>query len=163
MRIQMRDKALLYAPALIVLSLLLYTIKMEISKPEVAYVDIGKMLESYTFRKDLEAEGTKNLYQIRNTVDSLKLARKMTSNPVIDSQIRSSERAFEHSYTFLNQELTKKVWERLNPLLEEFGKAQGYALLIGANGAGTVLYGNKKNDVTAEAISYINNNYGKEK
>lgn len=146
---------------LLVLVLSVLVFRDHFGKPAIAYVDIGRMLDGYKFKKDMENESSKNLYQIKNTVDSLKMVQKMGLNPIVDSQILYAERAFDQYYSYSNQEMTKKVWERLNPQLEEFGKQYNYELIIGANGAGTILYGSKHNDVTAEAISFINNKYEK--
>lgn len=155
------DKVLLYTITIVALSLSIITLKNEFGKTKVVYVDIGKLLEGYKFKKDLEAEGTKNLYKIKNAVDSLKMVQKLKSDPLIDSQIVYAERAFDQYYTYSNQEMTKKIWERLNPLLEEFGKDNNYELIVGANGAGTVLYGEKRNDVTELAINFMNKKYEK--
>ncbi|MFA6152612.1 MAG: OmpH family outer membrane protein [Chitinophagaceae bacterium] len=158
---QKSDRIILYSISLIVIAMAGIMVKGKIQKPAVAYIDISKMVEGYKFKKDMEAEGTKNLYHIKNTVDSLKLVQKMGSNQLVDSQVMYAERAFEQYYTYSNQEMTKKIWERLNPLLEEFGKERNYELIIGANGAGSLLYGSKKNDVTDEAIVFINKKYEK--
>jgi outer membrane protein len=155
------DKVLLYTSSLLLAGILGVTIKNQFGSPKTVYVDIGKMQEGYKFKKDLEAEGTKNLYKIKNAIDSLKMIDKVDANPVIDSQIMYAERAFNQYYTYSNQEMTKKIWERLNPLLEEFGKQNNYEMIVGANGAGTVLYGNKENDVTEQAINFINKKYEK--
>ena len=156
------DKIVLYTLAIIVLGLLVVTMKQSLGSSRIVYIDIGKMLEGYRFKKDLEQEGNKNLYHIKATVDSLKLAKKVDAgNGAIDSQVLHAERAFDQYYTYSNQELTKRVWERLNPLLEQYGKEKGYSLVVGANGAGTVLYGDKKIDVTEDAVKYINEHYAK--
>ncbi|MFA6152799.1 MAG: hypothetical protein WC716_15860 [Chitinophagaceae bacterium] len=158
---QKSDRIILYSTSLIVLAMAGIMLKGKIQKSPVAYIDISKMVEGYKFKKDMEAEGTKNLYQIKNTVDSLKLIQKMGTSPSVDSQVMYAERAFEQYYTYSNQEMTKKIWERLNPLLEEFGKEAGCELIVGANGAGSVLYGSKKIDVTEAAIGFINRKYEK--
>lgn len=155
------DKIVLYTIALIVMLILAYLIKKEFSQSKTVYVDIGKMLEGYKFKKDLENESTQNLYKIKNTVDSLKMVKKMDNNLIIDSQIHYAERAFEQYYSYSNQEMTKKIWERLNPLLEQYGKEKKIELLIGANGAGTLLYGDTQRDKTTEVIQYINQHYEK--
>ncbi len=158
---QKLDRIILYATSFIVLAMAGIMINSKVQKSSVAYIDISKMLEGYKFKKDMEAEGTKNLYQIKNTVDSLKLIQKMGNNPLVDSQVMYAERAFEQYYSYSNQEMTKKIWERLNPLLEEFGKEVGCELIVGANGAGSVLFGSKKIDVTEDAIGFINRKYEK--
>lgn len=155
------QKVILYGTATIAIALSAYTLSRDFGKKPIAYIDISKMLEGYKFKKEMADESTKNLYMIKGRIDSLKVAHKLDTSPMIDTQIAYAERAFEQYYTFSAQEMTKKVWDRLNPLLEDFGKEHGYQLIIGANGAGTVLYGAPGNDVTAEAIQYVNKKYEK--
>lgn len=162
MRMKKSEQILLYSVTILVLGLLAMTLKQSLGVSKVVYVDIGRMLEGYKFKKDLENEGNKNLYQIKATVDSLKLAHKVDAgNAAIDSQVLHAQRAFDQYYVYSNQELSKKVWERLNPLLEQYGKERGYELVVGANGAGTVLHGAKNIDVTDDAVKYINEHYAK--
>lgn len=157
------ERILLYVSALLVLFSTGYIVNKMSGKPRVVYVDIGKLLDGYQLKKDLEGEGTQNLYRIRNVVDSLKMLQKAGSGAEIDSQLVHAEGAFNEYYSYYSQELSKKVWERLNPLLEQFGKEQQLQLVIGANGAGTVLYGDKDSDITEEAIRYVNEHYAKGK
>jgi outer membrane protein len=150
------ERVLLYATALLVLFSAGYTVKLITEKKKIVYVDIGKLLDGYKLKKDLEAESTQNLYRIKNVVDSLKMMQKAGAGPMVDSQLATAEGAFNEYYSYSSQEISKKVWERLNPLLEQFGKDRKLELVIGANGAGTVLYGDKQADVTEEATRYVN-------
>ncbi len=157
------DKALLYVVAVAVLALAAVVLKRGSVTKEISYVDIGKLTDNYAFKKDLEALSSKNLYGIKNAIDSLKMVKKMSGNtqPRIDTMLNHAEYAFSQYYAQSNKEITQKIWDRLNPLIEDYGKENGLQLLIGANGAGTVLYGDKKNDVTDNLIAYINKKYEK--
>lgn len=46
-------------------------------------------------------------------------------------------------------------------MLEQYGKERNIRLLVGANGAGTVLYGDKGIDMTDDLIKYLNSKYEK--
>jgi Skp family chaperone for outer membrane proteins len=155
------ERVLLYATAILVLFSTGYVVKQLSAKQKIVYVDIGKLLEGYQLKKDLEAEGSQNLYKIKNVADSLKMMQKAGAGAQVDSQLQHAEGAFNEYYSYYSQEVSKKVWERLNPLLEQFGKERQLELVIGANGAGTVLYGSKQSDITEEAIKYINEHYKK--
>lgn len=155
------ERALLYVTALLVLLSTGFMVLQLTERKKVVYVDIGKLLDGYKLKKDLEAAGTQNLYRIKNVVDSLKMIRKAGSAPLLDSQLVHAEAAFNEYYGYYSQEISKKVWERLNPLLEQFGKEKKLQLVVGANGAGTVLYGDKASDMTEEAIKYVNEHYAK--
>jgi Skp family chaperone for outer membrane proteins len=124
-----------------------------------AFVDIGKLLESYNYRKDLEQSGSKELFRVKGTVDSLRMLAKVGA--AVQEQLAHAEAAFEQYYNYTNQEISKKIWERLNPMLEQYGKDHGLQLLIGANGAGTVLYGSPAADKTQDVLQYVNDRYAK--
>lgn len=157
------EKAMLYGATAFSLVAMSLSLKDVFHEP-VAYVDIGKLVENYKFKKDLEEASGKNLYKIKGAVDSLVMLKKVMGDGAprsLDSQLSYAQYAFNQYYTLSNQDVTKKVWDRLNPLMAEFGKAKGLELLVGANGAGTVLYGSKRCDVTDELIQFINTKYGK--
>ncbi len=130
----------------------------------VSYVDIGKLVDNYKFKKELEEASGKNLYKIKGAVDSLAMLKKAMGNgtpPSLDSQLNYAQYAFNQYYQLSNQDVSKKIWDRLNPLMQEFGENKGLQIMIGATGSGTVLYGSKKNDVTDELIQFINTKYDK--
>lgn len=155
------DKIILYATALIVIVLAVYTIRCTVSEKKIVFVDIGKMLDNYQFKKDMETRSNADLNRIKLVVDSLRTIQRVASSSAIDSQIVHAEDAFEQYYSMASQDLGKKVWERLNPLLEQYGKEKGYQLMVGANGAGTVLYGSDRLNITDDLIKYINEKYAK--
>src|SRR5690606_30007217 len=106
------------------------------------------------------------LNRIKNVKDSLVVARKLSAAQGaeaarIDTIIARVDYAFNQYYHQSSQEINKKIWERLNPVIEQYGKERGFALVIGANGAGTVLYGAPRQDVTDDLIQFVNNKYAK--
>lgn len=158
----MSNKILLYILLVLVLGLVTWEVKKSYTHDGMAYVDIAKLVSEYKFKKDLENETSGNLYKIKNSIDSLELVRKtMTvTQPVrIDSQIAYAKYAFDEYYTKSAEDINKKIWDRLNPLLEEYGKARGLELLIGADGAGTLLYADKGRDMTDDLIQFVNKRY----
>lgn len=159
------DKLLLYVLAIVVLGLTGWTIARETRGSRIAYVDIGKLLDAYKFKKDMEGASSKDLLRIKGIVDSLDLVRKATTTPdgrsAVDTPLAYARNAFQQYYLSSNEEISKKIWERLNPLMEAYGKSRGLKLLIGANGQGTVLYGSKGADVTEDLIGFVNSKYEK--
>ncbi len=130
----------------------------------VAYIDISKVVNAYQMKKDLEQQTAGDLNRIKAVTDSLKMLKKMANNqpsPALDTQIMYAQYAFKQYYEQSNRAINEKIWERLNPLLETYGKERGLQLLVGANGAGTVLYGDKSIDLTEDLIKYLNNKYEK--
>jgi len=131
---------------------------------EVGYIDIGRLVEGYKLKKDLENISSQNLYKIKAVVDSLEMLKKVSgtqSNIELDKQLENAQYAFQQYYSKTNQEINKKIWERLNPVLEQYGSEQHLQMLIGANGAGTLLYADKSRDYTEDLIRYANEKYEK--
>lgn len=158
------DKAILYTTALVTLVVAGIMIKDKIGQSSIAYVDIGRLVSEYAFKKELENNASKNLYAIKGVIDSLNVVKKVAGEhpvPDIDSQLYKANLAFDQYYKVSNQDINQKIWDRLNPLLEKYGEERGLDLIIGANGAGTVLYGHKKADVTDDVIMYINEKHEK--
>lgn len=156
------DKALLYLISVVVLLLAIYAIGNFMSKKEVAYIDIGRLAENYELKKDLENVAAQNLYKIREAIDSLKMLQKVVGNNThIDSQLIHAQQVFNDYYSKSNQEINVKIWERLNPVIEQYGKEKQLVLLIGANGAGSLLYADKKRDLTDDLTDYVNRKYAK--
>ncbi len=159
------DKVLLYLVSILLLGIIILEIKEKFFDKKISYVDINQLVENYKLKKDLEGLATNNLYAIKNVIDSLSAIKKI--NPAdsgqLSRQIENAQQAFQQYYSQSNQEITKKVWERLNPIINDFGKERGYEMIIGATGTGTLLYADKAHDVTEELAKYINDKYEKAK
>lgn len=161
------DKVLLYSISGIVLFIgiyLFYQHGSDTGSKEVGYVDIGRLVEGYKLKKDLENVSSQNLYKIKEVVDSLEMLKKVSGtqpNGELDKQLENAQYAFQQYYAKTNQEINKKIWERLNPVLEEYGSQRHLQMLIGANGAGTLLYADKSRDYTEDLIKYANEKYEK--
>lgn len=137
----------------------------QLMKPaDIAYIDIGKLVSGYQMKKDLDKQANGDLQRIKSVTDSLKMIKKAalgTPTPRLDSQLQYVQYAFQQYYEQSNRKISEKIWERLNPLLEQYGKERNIRLLVGANGAGTVLYGDKGIDMTDDLIKYLNSKYEK--
>jgi outer membrane protein len=159
------ERVLLYSTAFITLALLMTAVRTSFfSSKEIAFVDISKLTENYKYKQDMEGSAAKSLHQTKSTIDSLKLLQHMqvrtgANLTQIDSLVARAEYAFNQYYMRSNQEISKKIWDRLNPVITQYGKDRNLELLIGANGAGTVLYGSEQQDVTDDLISYVNTKY----
>jgi Skp family chaperone for outer membrane proteins len=99
---------------------------------------------------------------LKNRLDSVEVIYK--ANPTDERGqhlVAEGQQRLAEAYTAINKEINQKAWERLNPIINKFGKEKGIDLLIGANGMGTVLYATEARDVTDELIIYANGIYDK--
>ncbi|MBS1773938.1 MAG: OmpH family outer membrane protein [Bacteroidetes bacterium] len=146
-----------------VAGLWVYVLQGNGSKNNIGYVDVGKLTESYNLKKDLEKQSEHDLYQIKGVIDSLKMVKKLQGDAItkVDTQLGRAQYAFKEYYQRSNQEITKKVWDRLNGDIENFGKEKHLQLLLGATGTGSLLYADKGKDMTDAVIQYVNKKYEK--
>ncbi|MBS1780259.1 MAG: OmpH family outer membrane protein [Bacteroidetes bacterium] len=133
---------------------------------KIAVVDAVKLFNGFTMKKELEKEAEVKLKYFSLQVDSLdgqiKLAGYGKDSAVRRSLIQKyliTKRELENQYNQSNQLINEMVWKRLNPLIDEYGKKNGFHLIIGANGMGSVLYNDNYFDKTEEVIQYVNKNY----
>jgi len=65
-------------------------------------------------------------------------------------------RAIEEKTSKREQELLQPVIDEINIMIEDYGKAKHYDMILGTLSGGNVLYGNKSCDVTDEFLDYAN-------
>lgn len=135
---------------------------------KIAVVDAIKLVNSYKMKMELEAKSAGALKFLAHRADSIK------QNLVAQSKIKdvpkdrlnelyttftNAQGELERLYQQSNQEINDQVWKRLNPLVDEYGRGNGYRLIIGANGMGSVLYNDEYYDRTKEVIDFVNKKY----
>ncbi len=137
---------------------------------KIAVVDVIKLVNEFQMKKDLETNGTQQVKQVGIATDSLKRLLQASSNDArmskeelqnLYSNYMSAQRQYDTQVEQLSQEINEQVWNRLNPLIDEYGKQENLRLVIGANGMGTVLYNDDYYDHTQQLIKYVNAKYAK--
>jgi outer membrane protein len=137
---------------------------------KIAMIDAVSLFNEFKMKKELENDFKGLLRAYSQKVDSVNKVIKLIDPKASKEQISDLYRAYdfykskyESEFTASNQTVNEQVWKRLNPLLEEFGKAKGYNLILGANGMGTILYNDSYYDITKEVTEYVNSKYDNEK
>ena len=51
----------------------------------------------------------------------------------------------------------------MNDYIKEYGKKHGYTFIIGATGAGNLVYANEARNITKEILKGLNEEYNKDK
>lgn len=129
---------------------------------KIVYADAIRLFNEYKFKIDLEKMGQGTLTQLKSQLDSVAVIYK--ANPADEKAqqlVAEGQHRLAEAYTAINKEINQKAWERLNPIINKFGKEKGIDMLIGANGMGTVLYASEARDITDELIKYANRTYDK--
>jgi outer membrane protein len=144
------------------------TMNNQRNNKKIAVVDAIKLFNSYKMKMELEAKSAGTLKFLGHRADSIK-QQLMTQSKIKDfpkteldkmyTEFTKAQGLLEQEYQQSNQSINEQVWKRLNPLIDDYGKKEGYRLIIGANGMGSVLYNDDYYDRTKEVIDFVNKKY----
>lgn len=138
------------------------------SNKKIAVVDAISLFNNYKMKIELEAKAGGQLDALARQADSLKqeLSAKSNIKDIPRAELETLYGSFtraqsnlEQAYQASNQTINEQVWKRLNPLIDEYGKTNGFRLIIGANGMGNVLYNDAYYDQTKEITGFVNKKY----
>lgn len=131
------------------------------SDNEIAYADIYKVHQEFELQKlyanYIKAYKDSASAQIENYL--------MTVAPEDTAGIEAMKRSFyetvQKSVSLKTDSLNAIIWKRLNPLIQEYGRAKKYKMILGANGSGTLLYSDSTLDISDDLIKYVNDEYNR--
>lgn len=152
-----------------------------ISQSRIAYIDINKILVGFSdaakVEKDLKAEDEKMQAELKILQDTLAAQIELMSkeydnaNPArkkelqdqlaaANQRINNFKQAGANKLEKLRQEKGKDVVKKVNLYVAEYGKKHRYAIILGANASGNIMYGNTaKYDISDEIIKGLNERY----
>jgi outer membrane protein len=149
---------------------------------KIAYVDTNVLMQKYegmkkaraeyevkakqwqansdTLMKEFEAE-LKNYEKERSrmTKKEQELKEELLGNK--QQQISKYRQATQMKAKEEEQKLTQTVVNTVNDYINEYGKKHGYKYILGANGSGSLLYAEKKNEITDIILEGLNKEYKK--
>lgn len=154
---------LLILAVLVSLSVVFY-VNTKLDK--IVVVDVIKVFNQFNMKKQLEEKVDIELNKYTEHIDSMKSLLQMAQErndekriEIFSKEIYLTESEGQRAFEISNKNINEQVWNRLNPLIDEFAKKGKYRIVIGANGMGTVLYNVDAVDRTQELINYINERY----
>lgn len=142
---------------------------------KVGYIQIAQVFEKFDMKKDMLEKLQKETQAKRDLVDSLAVGVQLLSDQISKSEVPTEEmenalqykrvQYYNHrqEYETMMQEKTQQydqeIVGRLNTLVGDFAKKNGYDFIYGADGSGFLMYGKQAHDVTNQVIEYLNNKY----
>lgn len=60
---------------------------------------------------------------------------------------------------YFSNEVSQQVWNRINDYMQLYGKQNNFAIVLGTQGNGNIMYGNKEYNITDAFIEYANKKY----
>jgi outer membrane protein len=150
----------------------------------IAYVNIDSLLSNYNFAKDLNealirkeesSRATLNQKQREMQTAAQEFERKRQNNAFLSQdraqqeydRIMRMQQEYEQTANRLSQEfaleqqkLNFQMEDTIKVRLEEFNKNKKYEIIFSNRGTGTILYSDKKYDITKEVVDFLNKKYG---
>ncbi len=146
----------------------------------VALVDNSELIQSYQGTLDIQKFSTVSQQQDQFLLDSLQLHLKSEYQLLIAAEQSVSQAEFQQKkqaflilkdrYNRITEQSHQATTEReqqeysqistqLNAYVLEYGKAQGYDYILGANGTGNIWYVGEAKDITDEVLQFVNDRY----
>jgi outer membrane protein len=173
----MKTKTFFSATSVIVSLIALgISLKLSLTKPHNAYVDLGRLYNEFSMKKELEGQLKAVSLTRENQLDSMKLdltvlAKNIQSGDSIKTKpLRMDFLAKRQQYALKNQAFTEEndrvsqayddeIWKQLNQYIKDFGKENGYRYIFGAEGSGAIMYADDGDNITDLMITYVNAHY----
>lgn len=153
------------------------------NQTKVAYVDIEVLMKDYEGTKALETKMKAKQELKAKELDSLtapfqaKVQSYYQAAQSMSPQKRAeAEGALQQEQQFLqaqqqqaSQELQKEtqdnyevITKTVDSLVGNYAKTNGYNMVFGTSGKGTVMYGDENLDITKQVLEVLNKDYSKE-
>ncbi len=171
----MLTKRLIYVVAVMLL-VISCSESIQEDQGKIVFVQNKRLIAEFDMRLELLREVENKTAAEQELADSLnvmieKLEIQLTNDNRLSSEQKNlvyekefrrylkDKEAIDNRVANLEKEALELVIKRLNGYIEEYAKEKGYLMVLGANGEGTILYGEKSSDVTDELITYCNEKY----
>ncbi|OFZ08396.1 MAG: hypothetical protein A3D92_21615 [Bacteroidetes bacterium RIFCSPHIGHO2_02_FULL_44_7] len=140
---------------------------VETKEQHIVFMENVQVFESFQMKLDYDKKMEQEMKNETSKMDSLTIL--LNKGGFADSmdvyRLRKeyyvTEQIFNTKFEQLSTQYTKEVNDRLNGYIEEFAKQNKYNLILGGNGNGTVMYVDKKENITDALIEFINAKYSK--
>lgn len=107
--------------------------------------------------KAFEVESNSKLEELQREIKR----REVNGEPAevvnpLKAELQGRQAQLTEQYNEKSDSFQTSIWTELNKRIEQYGKEMGYTYILGANGDGSIMYGNEAEDITEELIKYIN-------
>lgn len=133
---------------------------------KIAFVDFMDVYNAFEYKIELEEDFNRIGTKQQEVLDSLTRAISIKQGSADTSGLQRMKKSlnynsqvFEHNNSILQDQYYEKIITQLNQYIYDFGEANNYDFIYGANGNGAVMYGGESVNVTEKVIVYINDKY----
>ncbi|OFY88270.1 MAG: hypothetical protein A3K10_07220 [Bacteroidetes bacterium RIFCSPLOWO2_12_FULL_31_6] len=154
-----------------------YTILSGKENNKLAYVNSIKLVEKYNGTSTARIGYEEKMKIWQANIDTLRTEFENRVGTYNDEKANMSEKeqqlqeqllqAKQQQFTQYQQAIQQKAAEedkrimneimtKINSTVEEYGKKNGYQIILGANGSGNITYGDEALDITDEVLKELN-------
>lgn len=148
---------------------------------KIAFIDNGKVINDYQMKIDIEEQFKQKDEVFKVRMDSIGKAFQMEAQGFQAKEKTLSVQARQEMYQALTQKQQglqqqfqyeqqqmqqlftvemDSVISKVNTFVEDYGKKNGYAFILGKNEAGSVMFGKEENDISEAVTKALNDAFG---
>jgi len=144
---------------------LFYIFNTSNKKESIVLVDNVKLFNEFNMTKEIRTIEEKKIAKKKQTLDSLFNIYRSIENKdseqfkSIETQMSINNRMLQDIQNNYSNNLSQKVWIRINSYLKEYSEKNKLKLILGNNGSGNVLCSDEILNITDKALEYVNLKY----
>jgi outer membrane protein len=152
------------------------------NQTKIGYVNVENLMKDYKATTALETQLKSKQEKISKQLDSLQApfkakvqkyyqrAQKMSASAraKVEKELQQEQQMLQQNQQQAAQLLqnenkteSEKITKRVDSLVANFAKSNGYQLILGTSGSGTVMYGDSALDVTDKVLDVLNKDFEK--
>ncbi|HSH68252.1 MAG TPA: OmpH family outer membrane protein [Bacteroidia bacterium] len=171
----MKKNAYLIIITILLCSIVFFLINRTNQNGKLAWININKTYNEFVFKKELETKLATTQQVRKKIIDSLEFELKVLSREIKaeegkdKNKISVFETKREHyigkkneldeDNAVLEKQYNDQIINQLNQYLKDYGKEQGFRYIFGTDGSGSLMYAVEGDEITEDAIKYINEKY----
>ena len=159
------------ALGLMLLLVLIFSFYAPVEK--TGYIQLQTVFQSFEGKIEMEKRFQQTQWNTQKYLDSLQLQlrqMKLSLEQKESDKLKNDIQNLKTQYTNIEnkayqiqsekaEEYTQQIWNQLNQYIEDFGQENDYDYIFGTEGAGVLMYGDEKRNLTKDIINYINKRY----
>lgn len=140
---------------------------------KTGYVDLKQVFDEFAYTQELKKDLVTVQAARQKLVDSMEFELKVLSKELEKSNTAELKSKFdvkleslmkfrkeaEQDNLALTEQLDSKILTQMNQYVKDFGKENGFDIILGSQGDGTVMYAEDNMNITKTVISYINKKF----
>ncbi|MDX1829607.1 MAG: OmpH family outer membrane protein [Lutibacter sp.] len=152
------------------------------NQTKIGYVNVENLMKDYKATEVLQTKLKSKQEKVSKQLDSLQApfkakvqnyyqkAKSMSASTraKVEKELQQEQQMLQYNQQQAAQKLQKenqdeseKITKRVDSLVAVFAKANGYQLILGTSGNGTVMYGDTTLDVTDKVLDILNKDFDK--